>query len=172
MSWAICVFWETKRPGAGLVGRAEDVAGCTDASSGAGAPGGSTALRLAAAGGHTAPVVQTDLQRFSLAGRGAGRQLEPRLVSTPSAACCCCTLPHVAQGRSRCHHACCPHGSALASLNWPLSAAPTVFRHFLGSRERLPHSSGSKLERLGLIDRGVLSLSTPGIWSGCQMKPN
>ena len=94
-----------------------------------------TALRLAAAGGHTAPVVQTILQRFSLAGRGAGRQLEPRLVSTPSAACCCCTLPHVAQGRSRCHHACCPHGSALASLNWPLSAAPTVFRHFLGSRE-------------------------------------
>ena len=45
-----------------------------------------TALRLARAAGHTAPVVQTVLQRFSLAGRGAGRQLEPRLVSTPSAA--------------------------------------------------------------------------------------
>ena len=131
MSWAICVFWETKRPGAGLVGRAEDVAGCTDASSGAGALGGSTALRLAAAGGHTAPVVQTDLQRFSLAGRGAGRQLEPRLVSTPTAAAATqCTLPHVAQGRSRCHHAC----TALMGLHyWPPSIG-----HSLGhSRDRL-----------------------------------
>ena len=51
-----------------------------------------TALRLARAAGHTAPVVQTVLQRFSLAGRGAGRQLEPRLAGLHSQ---CCLL-HIA----------------------------------------------------------------------------
>ena len=126
-SWSICLFEETKRPGAGLVGRAEDVAGrvyrrCTRAAQ----EDRSEARRV------DWPRSCTDGcgQRFSLASRAGlvrlGRQLEARLVSTLWS-----TLPHVAQGRSCCCRPSCrdrPHHFSIGRTH--PDSPPDVFSHF------------------------------------------
>ena len=159
-SWSICLFEETKRPGAGLVGRAEDVAGrvyrrCTRAAQ----EDRSEARRV------DWPRSCTDGcgQRFSLASRAGlvrlGRQLEARLVSTLWS-----TLPHVAQGRSRCLRT-----DRVVETGLTTSQLAAHTRILLQMFFHTFLFSISDDSRLG---RGVLSVSTPGTWSGCQMKPN
>ena len=159
-SWSICLFEETKRPGAGLVGRAEDVAGrvyrrCTRAAQ----EDRSEARRV------DWPRSCTDGcgQRFSLASRAGlvrlGRQLEARLVSTLWS-----TLPHVAQGRSRCLRTDRVVETGLTTSQ--LAAHTRILLQMFFHTFLFPLSDDSRL------GRGVLSVSTPGTWSGCQMKPN
>ena len=159
-SWSVCLFEETKRPGAGLVGRAEDVAGrvyrrCTRAAQ----EDRSEARRV------DWPRSCTDGcgQRFSLASRAGlvrlGRQLEARLVSTLWS-----TLPHVAQGRSRCLRT-----DRVVETGLTTSQLAAHTRILLQMFFHTFLFSISDDSRLG---RGVLSVSTPGTWSGCQMKPN
>lgn len=159
-SWSLCLFEETKRPGAGLVGRAEDVAGrvyrrCTRAAQ----EDRSEARRV------DWPRSCTDGcgQRFSLASRAGlvrlGRQLEARLVSTLWS-----TLPHVAQGRSRCLRT-----DRVVETGLTTSQLAAHTRILLQMFFHTFLFSISDDSRLG---RGVLSVSTPGTWSGCQMKPN
>ena len=159
-SWSICLFEETKRPGAGLVGRAEDVAGrvyrrCTRAAQ----EDRSEARRV------DWPRSCTDGcgQRFSLASRAGlvrlGRQLEARLVSTLWS-----TLPHVAQGRSRCLRTDRVVETGLTTSQ--LAAHTRILLHMFFHTFLFSLSDDSRL------GRGVLSVSTPGTWSGCQMKPN
>ena len=127
-----------------------------------------TALRLAAAGGQ---LYRRSNRGLALPGaaRGGSWSLAWLLVSTPSAAAAHCHMWHKAGAAAT-------TPAALMGLHWPPSIGHSrplrLFSGIFSAQERLPHSSGSKLERLGLIDRGVPSLSTPGIWSGCQMKPN
>ena len=159
-SWSLCLFEETKRPGAGLVGRAEDVAGrvyrrCTRAAQ----EDRSEARRV------DWPRSCTDGcgQRFSLASRAGlvrlGRQLEARLVSTLWS-----TLPHVAQGRSRCLRTDRVVETGLTTSQ--LAAHTRILLHMFFHTFLFSLSDDSRL------GRGVLSVSTPGTWSGCQMKPN
>ena len=159
-SWSICLFEETKRPGAGLVGRAEDVAGrvyrrCTRAAQ----EDRSEARRV------DWPRSCTDGcgQRFSLASRAGlvrlGRQLEARLVSTLWS-----TLPHVAQGRSRCLRTDRVVETGLTTSQ--LAAHTRILLQMFFHTFLFAISDDSRL------GRGVLSVSTPGTWSGCQMKPN
>ena len=159
-SWSICLFEETKRPGAGLVGRAEDVAGrvyrrCTRAAQ----EDRSEARRV------DWPRSCTDGcgQRFSLASRAGlvrlGRQLEARLVSTLWS-----TLPHVAQGRSRCLRTDRVVETGLTTSQ--LAAHTRILLHMFF------HTFLFSLLDDSRLGRGVLSVSTPGTWSGCQMKPN
>ena len=159
-SWSICLFEETKRPGAGLVGRAEDVAGrvyrrCTRAAQ----EDRSEARRV------DWPRSCTDGcgQRFSLASRAGlvrlGRQLEARLVSTLWS-----TLPHVAQGRSRCLRT-----DRVVETGLTTSQLAAHTRILL---QMFFHTFLFSLSDDSRLGRGVLSVSTPGTWSGCQMKPN
>ena len=159
-SWSICLFEETKRPGAGLVGRAEDVAGrgyrrCTRAAQ----EDRSEARRV------DWPRSCTDGcgQRFSLASRAGlvrlGRQLEARLVSTLWS-----TLPHVAQGRS-----CCLRTDRVVETGLTTSQLAAHTRILL---QMFFHTFLFSLSDDSRLGRGVLSVSTPGTWSGCQMKPN
>ena len=159
-SWSICLFEETKRPGAGLVGRAEDVAGrvyrrCTRAAQ----EDRSEARRV------DWPRSCTDGcgQRFSLASRAGlvrlGRQLEARLVSTLWS-----TLPHVAQGRSRCLRT-----DRVVETGLTTSQLAAHTRILL---QMFFHTFSFSLSDDSRLGRGVLSVSTPGTWSGCQMKPN
>ena len=133
-----------------------------------------TALRLAGAGGHTAGHLYRQFYR-GLALPGAARG--EAAGASPG---CWSPLP-LLPAAAHCHMwhkagAAATTPAALMGLHWPPSIGHSrplrLFSGIFSAQERLPHSSGSKLERLGLIDRGVLSLSTPGIWSGCQMKPN
>ena len=159
-SWSICLFEETKRPGAGLVGRAEDVAGrvyrrCTRAAQ----EDRSEARRV------DWPRSCTDGcgQRFSLASRAGlvrlGRQLEARLVSTLWS-----TLPHVAQGRSRCLRT-----DRVVETGLTTSQLAAHTRILL---QMFFHTFSFSISDDSRLGRGVLSVSTPGTWSGCQMKPN
>ena len=159
-SWSLCLFEETKRPGAGLVGRAEDVAGrvyrrCTRAAQ----EDRSEARRV------DWPRSCTDGcgQRFSLASRAGlvrlGRQLEARLVSTLWS-----TLPHVAQGRSRCLRT-----DRVVETGLTTSQLAAHTRILL---QMFFHTFLFSLSDDSRLGRGVLSVSTPGTWSGCQMKPN
>ena len=159
-SWSICLFEETKRPGAGLVGRAEDVAGrvyrrCTRAAQ----EDRSEARRV------DWPRSCTDGcgQRFSLASRAGlerlGRQLEACLVSTLWS-----TLPHVAQGRS-----CCLRTDRVVETGLTTSQLAAHTRILL---QMFFHTFLFSLSDDSRLGRGVLSVSTPGTWSGCQMKPN
>ena len=159
-SWSICLFEETKRPGAGLVGRAEDVAGrvyrrCTRAAQ----EDRSEARQV------DWPRSCTDGcgQRFSLASRAGlvrlGRQLEARLVSTLWS-----TLPHVAQGRSRCLRT-----DRVVETGLTTSQLAAHTRILL---QMFFHTFLFSLSDDSRLGRGVLSVSTPGTWSGCQMKPN
>ena len=138
MSWAICLFWETKRPGAGLVGRAEDVAGCTDCASRAQGPLHQEDCSEASRGWwpHCGALIQTVLQRFSLAGRGTRRgswSLAWLLVSTPTAAAAAAAL--------HCHMWHKAADTTPAAPSWvctgltQLAAWPPVFRHFLSQEE-------------------------------------
>ena len=159
-SWSICLFEETKRPGAGLVGRAEDVAGRVyRRGTRAAQEDRSEARRV------DWPRSCTDGcgQRFSLASRAGlvrlGRQLEARLVSTLWS-----TLPHVAQGRSRCLRT-----DRVVETGLTTSQLAAHTRILL---QMFFHTFLFSLSDDSRLGRGVLSVSTPGTWSGCQMKPN
>ena len=102
-------------------------------------------------------------QRFSLASRAGlvrlGRQLEARLVSTLWS-----TLPHVAQGRSRCLRT-----DRVVETGLTTSQLAAHTRILL---QMFFHTFLFSLSDDSRLGRGVLSVSTPGTWSGCQMKPN
>ena len=121
-----------------------------------------TALRLAEWTGRA--VVRTAVDRgLALPCRAGlvrlGRQLEARLVSTLWS-----TLPHVAQGRSRCLRT-----DRVVETGLTTSQLAAHTRILLQMFFHTFLFSISDDSRLG---RGVLSVSTPGTWSGCQMKPN